>query len=645
MKKLIKIALAFFCLIIASFGFMACNDEENKTISINYVVDGQAYSSVIVSGDSRIELPVPQETQENMIFDGWYLDEGKTIKFTEDYLVDHPIDASIQVYGFWVEYTKVVSVDFFLSADAQTSYSTLEVEEGAKITAPTAPTKAGYIFAGWYQGEKEFDFATAVNDELKLIAKWNPIEYYVEYDGNGETSGTIKKSRFIFDEASELRPNSFEKDYYVFLGWSLDPSATTADFYDSQNVMNLTDVDGETIVLYAIWEKEVGLFTAELDYNGGKDAEGNESSAIEFKVDVIEYPVITNGTQILLGWTTDLTTNVLFDYTKATGNVQLYAIWSNLDYSSATDADLLTVGNFDTTYYASYGIVEDAKAADGFALKVEAYSGYSWKDFYLNIGDNKVAKDTMMTIKVRSNSSALCFFPNAGVGGSIANKTRSYTGDYYYDFNIIGFNDDEVLSYIKIQIGNANGAVFYIDSIVFSTIDTTKDFALSTINEETYANAHVAGVVGMAGDLPEQYTKSYLQSYEGKDNVLQISKEIKNNGYVDMNFVFNANYRKAELERLKELGYKTLKFSYRTDNGNLTGIYNGNHTSNDEISYTAATFERNKWIDVEIDLDVIIENFDNLSLIATKFMYCPKGNYTGNTIVTNFYFTGVTLSK
>ena len=137
----------------------------------------------------------------------------------------------------------------------------------------------------------------------------------------------------------------------------------------------------------------------------------------------------------------------------------------------------------------------------------------------------------------------------------------------------------------------------------------------------------------------------YVAVYEGKDDVLQVSRTINNNGYVDMNFVFNANYRKAELERLRELGYKTLKFSYRTDNGNLTGIYNGNHTSNEEISYTAAAFERNKWIDVEISLDVIIENFDNLSLIATKFMYCPKGNYTGNTIVTNFYFTGVTLSK
>ena len=644
MKKLIKIALAFFCLIIASFGLMACNDEEGKTISINYVVDGQSYSSVIVSGDSRVELPMPQGNQENVIFDGWYLDEGKTIKFTEDYLVEHPIDESIKVYGFWVEYTKRVTVNFLLNADAQTSYAEVEVDDGEKIVAPDSPIKAGYIFAGWYQGEREFDFANAVNESLTLVAKWNPIEYYIEYDGNGETDGPIKKSRFVFDEASELRPNSFEKDYYVFLGWSLDPSATTADFYDSQNVMNLTDVNGKTIVLYAIWEKEVGLFTAELDYNGGKDSEGNESSVIEFKVDVIEYPAITNGMQVLLGWTTDLTTNVLFDYTSATDNVKLYAVWSNLDYSSATDTDLLTVGNFDATYYNSYGIVEDAQAVDGFALKVEAYA-YSWKDFYLNLGDTKVAKDTMMTIKVRSNSSGLCFFPNVGVGGSIANKTRSYTGDYYYDFNIIGFNDGEILSYIKIQMGNANGAIFYIDSIVFSTIDTTKDFALSTINEENYANAHVAGVIGLAGDLPEQYTKSYLESYEGKDDVLQVSRTINNNGYVDMNFVFNANYRKAELERLRELGYKTLKFSYRTDNGNLTGIYNGNHTSNEEISYTAAAFERNKWIDVEISLDVIIENFDNLSLIATKFMYCPKGNYTGNTIVTNFYFTGVTLSK
>ena len=132
MKKLIKIALAFFCLIIASFGLMACNDEEGKTISINYVVDGQSYSSVIVSGDSRVELPMPQGNQENVIFDGWYLDEGKTIKFTEDYLVEHPIDESIKVYGFWVEYTKRVTVNFLLNADAQTSYAEVAKIYGKK---------------------------------------------------------------------------------------------------------------------------------------------------------------------------------------------------------------------------------------------------------------------------------------------------------------------------------------------------------------------------------------------------------------------------------------------------------------------------------------------------------------------------------
>ena len=51
------------------------------------------------------------------------------------------------------------------------------VKNGDAISAPDAPTKDGYIFAGWYTDEaltEKYDFSKAVTDDMTLYAKWTP---------------------------------------------------------------------------------------------------------------------------------------------------------------------------------------------------------------------------------------------------------------------------------------------------------------------------------------------------------------------------------------------------------------------------------------------------------------------------------------
>ena len=51
------------------------------------------------------------------------------------------------------------------------------VKNGDAISAPDAPTKDGYIFAGWYTDEaltEKYDFSKAVKDDMTLYAKWIP---------------------------------------------------------------------------------------------------------------------------------------------------------------------------------------------------------------------------------------------------------------------------------------------------------------------------------------------------------------------------------------------------------------------------------------------------------------------------------------
>ena len=51
------------------------------------------------------------------------------------------------------------------------------VKNGDAISAPDAPTKDGYIFAGWYTDvalTQKYDFSKAVKDNMTLYAKWIP---------------------------------------------------------------------------------------------------------------------------------------------------------------------------------------------------------------------------------------------------------------------------------------------------------------------------------------------------------------------------------------------------------------------------------------------------------------------------------------
>ncbi len=56
---------------------------------------------------------------------------------------------------------------------------------GSTATAPTAPTRTGHTFAGWYSDPgliTAFSFTTAITAELTLYAKWTINNY------NGEAS-------------------------------------------------------------------------------------------------------------------------------------------------------------------------------------------------------------------------------------------------------------------------------------------------------------------------------------------------------------------------------------------------------------------------------------------------------------------------
>ncbi len=137
------------------------------------------------------------------------------------------------------------------------------IEEGQKATKPADPTKSGYDFKGWTLNGSAYDFNTAVNGDITLVATWEqqqvvPTVYTVTFDSNGGSAVTAQN---IEAGQKATKPADPTKSGYDFKGWTLNGSA-----YDFNSAVN-----GD-ITLVATWEQQQvvpTVYTVTFDSNGG----------------------------------------------------------------------------------------------------------------------------------------------------------------------------------------------------------------------------------------------------------------------------------------------------------------------------------------------------------------------------------------
>ena len=75
-----------------------------------------------------------------------------------------------------------------------------------------------------------------------------------------------------------LMANGFTRSGYSFAGWATTNTGAKA-YDDGQSVTNLTDADGATVTLYAVWT--ANTYTVTYDGNGGTGTAPTESDKAE----------------------------------------------------------------------------------------------------------------------------------------------------------------------------------------------------------------------------------------------------------------------------------------------------------------------------------------------------------------------------
>ena len=116
----------------------------------------------IIPGNSVI---LPEATRDGYTLEGWYSGDTR-IGVAGDSVI---VNSNITYTAHWTPNTYTVQFDLDGGVG---DVEDVEVQHGKTITEPTAPTKEGYYFAGWYFNGAAWDFKSPVTSDMTLIAHW-----------------------------------------------------------------------------------------------------------------------------------------------------------------------------------------------------------------------------------------------------------------------------------------------------------------------------------------------------------------------------------------------------------------------------------------------------------------------------------------
>ncbi|MBQ9946645.1 MAG: InlB B-repeat-containing protein [Clostridia bacterium] len=214
--------------------------------------------------------------------------------------------------------------------DGGTPVAPITQDFGTPVTAPAAPTKVGYTFAGWADLP-----ATMPAGNVTVKATWTVNEYTVSYNANGG-EGTVEAQTFKYTDSVTLRDNAFTKTGYHFIGWAETPDGEVKYAGGASVDAAFTADDGATITLYAVWEAN----TYTVKFNNNDAAATGTMDDMTFTYDAEAKALAENKYNKtgyhFLGWSEDstATTATYADMEEVrnltaeeNGVVTLYAVW------------------------------------------------------------------------------------------------------------------------------------------------------------------------------------------------------------------------------------------------------------------------------------------------------------------------------
>ena len=203
-------------------------------------------------------------TCEGKIFAGWATSADGAVAYEDGAAIT--TETNLELYAVWSDaYTVTLR-----NGDTDT---TVLVPQNSAIGSriPADPTKKGYTFEGWFNGEEKLTAETVISGDVIYTAQWSPITYTIAFSGGEGGQGAMDSIPATYDQEVTLPKNTFTRPGYYFNGWSASSGASSGSYADEKPVKNLTTKQGETVTLYAAWYGLPVNVTLHPNYDGAEN--------------------------------------------------------------------------------------------------------------------------------------------------------------------------------------------------------------------------------------------------------------------------------------------------------------------------------------------------------------------------------------
>ena len=295
----------------------------NHETQLALTVSNYSKKNETISADSYLWSMNSQKSTE------WTISGGSNAKTTDTASVNIAKDT-------WVHIKTVIN------KTENTMVLTITDEAGKELVSKQfemdsiADIKGLFVLSGRYNGVTAFDNVRVYEPTGKYTVKLDPNYTDAAY--------AAVSSEIAVGETTKLPKNTFTRENYDFLGWSITPGGAV-EYTDEQEITDLAQDAGVTI-LYAVWKEY--SYTIIYDPSGTVGKEMTQNVKIGQKFSLLENPYTRAGCTFE-GWLDKTNGDKIYsncqvfstDLATKGETITLYAVWK-INSSSSGSSDSST---------------------------------------------------------------------------------------------------------------------------------------------------------------------------------------------------------------------------------------------------------------------------------------------------------------
>ena len=343
----------------------------------NGATGGQTLPQEFLYSETKA-LPRNQFTRTGYTFVCWRTDDGRTFADREE-VGGLLAEGTLTLYAVWSANTYTVVFDGNGATDGTMASQSFRYDE-AQALAANLFTRLNQSFVCWrtddgrtfVNGAVVKNLTTEANGTVTLHAQWSKY-HYVDFDGNGASSGSMAQQRFDGEVEQALTANAYAKTGYTFGGWATNETdaASLLPRYADGEVVSIAAPTDATNTLYAVWK--TNSYSVVFSPGAANVLGTMESLACTYDV-AFDLPTCTYQNYAsagFLGWARTEGGAVAYEdgatvsnlTAEADGTVTLYAVWDGVGALSEavglTNAVLRSttkVGNYSWNWIPQEGV-------------------------------------------------------------------------------------------------------------------------------------------------------------------------------------------------------------------------------------------------------------------------------------------------